>query len=129
MCIIIKPVALVSLLFQNNKCIGKNNSGFTLVEVLVSLAIVMLVMYGVFQWGIVMQKTSDVMAKEQEAIYLVQQVCAGHTPNMPNGWNLDVVSIPTEGLLYETTVSVSTGNRCWNFYFAGTEALSNVPSR
>ena len=69
MCIIIKQGVPVLLQWKNSlHCSGmtkkmSRQGGFTLVEVLVSLCILIFMMQGVLQWGTVMQRTSEAMVQ------------------------------------------------------------------
>lgn len=130
MCIIIRRDVLGFPLWRNkaksnNGIPGKSNTqaGFTLPEVLVSLCIVMLIMHGVWQWGIVMQRTSEAMAQNQQAVFLAQQVFSGIEPQCPDGWTMHVQSEPNGKLLYETKVTIQAQRRQWQFYYAGPEEI------
>lgn len=101
----------------------KKQAGFTLPEVLVSLCIVLIMMHGVWQWGIVMQRTSETMAQNQQAVFLAQQVFSGIRPQCPDGWTIHVQSEPSGGILYETQVTIKVQRRQWQFYYAGLEEI------
>jgi len=129
MCIIIKQGVPVLLQWKNSlhcsgmtKKIGRQG-GFTLVEVLVSLCILTLMMHGVLQWGTVMQRTSEAMVQNQQAVFLMQQVFSGIEPQCPEGWNVQIQSKPIDGTLYETQVMIQSQHRQWQFYYAGPEEL------
>ena len=125
MCIIIKrdghEFPLCRSKEQTN--IDRKQSGFTLPEMLVSLCILSFVMYGVWQWGTLLYRTSDTMAQNQQAVAIAQQIYAGLSPDCPVGWEIDAVSVRGQGQLYETTVQIRAGHRQWQFYYAGPEEL------
>lgn len=122
MCIITRQGAAEYHRCRDNR-LNRSSAGFTLPEVLVSLCIVCMILHGVWQWGIVMYRTSDAMAQNQTAVVLAQQVYAGVKPDCPEGWHIEVLSHPTGGILYETLVTVGVQNRSWQFYYAGPEEI------
>lgn len=101
----------------------RKQGGFTLPEILVSLCILTILMQGVGQWGIVMQRTADTMAQNQQAVLLAQQIYAGLEPQCPQGWQVQVESSADIGLLYETEVMIMSEKRRWQFYYAGEEEV------
>lgn len=128
MCIIIRQAVLALRLEQqkmSKKAISKkaitkikdSQAGFTLSEVLVSLCIVCFIMGALWQWGIVMQRTATVMAQNQQALLFADQAYADLAVQNQDGWQTEITSEPTGGLLYETTVTISAPNRKWEFYY------------
>lgn len=123
MCIIIRQVVLALRLERqkmSKKAITKikdTQAGFTLSEVLVSLCIVCFIMGALWQWGIVMQRTATVMAQNQQALLFADQAYADLAVQNQDGWQTEITSEPTGGLLYETMVTISTPNRKWEFYY------------
>ena len=122
MCIIIKRGGRGLPLYRIKESnVDRKQSGFTLPEMLVSLCILSFVMYGVWQWGTLLYRTSDVMAQNQQAVSIAQQIYAGLSPDCPAGWEIEAVSVRGQGQLYETTVQIQAGHRQWQFYYAGPE--------
>ena len=123
MCIIIKRGGhgLPQYRIKTQTNADRKHSGFTLPEMLVSLCILSFVMYGDWQWGTLLYRTSDVMAQNQQAVSIAQQIYAGLSPDCPAGWEIDVASVRGQGQLYETTVQIQAGHRQWQFYYAGPE--------
>ena len=123
MCIIIKRGGHGLPLYRIKKqsFADRKQSGFTLPEMLVSLCILSFIMYGVWQWGTLLYRTSDTMVQNQQAVFIAQQIYAGLSPDCPAGWEIDVASVRGQGQLYETTVQIQAGHRQWQFYYAGPE--------
>lgn len=94
----------------------RNQSGFTLPEVLVSLCIVGMLLQGVWQWGLVMQQTAKQMAENDLALYYAQAAFVGQMPQCPEDWYMAVESAPVGELLEAVTVTVHAPSRAWTFY-------------
>ena len=128
MCITIKPVVQELLQRRHNLQIKiwsamrmKDQKGFTLPEVLVSLCILLLLLSAVWQWGIVMQRSVDHMEENQCAVYLAQQIIAGITPQYPLDWAVKVDYDSGHVLCNGAIITVVSPSRQWEFYYAGKE--------
>ena len=115
MCITIKQVAAESAQQKNER----RQAGFTLVEVLVSLCVILMVMLLIYHWGPLMYATTNHINKNDQAIYLAQQALAGLEPQCLSGWQVSTVQTDRSALLQETIVTVRHGQHSWEFYYAG----------
>ena len=123
MCIIIRRDVAESPQCQRKT--NRTQQGFTLPEVLVSLCIVLMLLFGVYQWGIVMQRTAYAMTQNQQAIFLCKQLCAGITPTCQPDWSVAVHAEPISGTLYASDICITHGTRQWQFYYVGPEVLQD----
>lgn len=120
MCIIIRQGDVAYP--PKDKKFRSNQKGFTLPEILVSLCILFMLMQSVWQWGAVMLGTANRMEENDTAVLLAQQYFAGLNPQCPDGWHADVQTDTRSAVLQETTVTIWSNHRSWDFYYAGPTA-------
>ena len=78
-------------------------NGFTLPEVLVSLAICLLLLQSVWQWSLLAERSRQRAAQNEQAVFLAQSVLAEQELGAK---------------LTEKKVTVSYGAQVWQFYYA-----------
>lgn len=93
-------------------------NGFTLPEVLVSLAICLLLLQSVWQWSLLAERSGQRTAQNEQAIFLAQSVLAEQVPQLPPGWHIDVAEQAIGPKLTEKQITVSYGEQVWHFYYA-----------
>ena len=93
-------------------------NGFTLPEVLVSLAICLLLLQSVWQWSLLAERSRQRAAQNEQAVFLAQSVLAEQVPQLPQGWQIDVAEQELGAKLTEKKVTVSYGAQVWQFYYA-----------
>lgn len=63
--------------------------GFTLPELLVSLCILMILLQGVWQWGVLFQRTTERIQQNQQAVLIAQCYFANFPLDLPAGWSVN----------------------------------------
>lgn len=95
-----------------------HKNGFTLPEILVSLAICLLLLQSVWQWSLLAERSRQRAEQNEQAIFLAQSVLAEKVPQLPQGWHIDVAEQEIGAKLTEKKVTVSHGKQVWQFYYA-----------
>ncbi len=99
----------------------RQNSGFTLPEVLVSLVICVMLMQTLGHWGVLTYRANQQMNENQQAVFLAQMALAGSEAHIPEGWEVIVnqTVIGNEKFLRQWEITVRHENHQWQFYYAG----------
>ena len=97
----------------------RNNSGFTLPEVLISLLLSVFIMHIICQWGVLTVKSQQRIEQNQQAVFLAQSVLAEIQPEIPDGWKISVITDLLEKELQEWEITVQYENQEWQFYYVG----------
>lgn len=93
--------------------------GFTLPELLVSLCILMILLQGVWQWGVLFQRTTERIQQNQQAVLIAQCYFANFPLDLPAGWSVTVQREETGTKLEQQFVVVSYQEQQWPFYYIG----------
>ena len=97
----------------------RNNGGFTLPEVLVSLLLSVFLVQIICQWGVLTIRSQQRIEENQCALYLAQAALAETEPEIPEGWRVSVEEKPLDNTLQEQEITVQYENQKWHFYYAG----------
>lgn len=101
----------------------RNNSGFTLPEVMISLLLSVFLMQIICQWGILTIRSQERIEENQQAVFLAQAVLAKMDSELPEGWNVFVEEKPLGDVLQEREITIQHENQEWQFYYAGETIL------
>lgn len=104
----------------------RNNGGFTLPEVLVSLLLSVFLVQIICQWGVLTIRSQQRIEENQFAVYLAQAVLAETEPEISEGWRISVEEIPLGNTLQEQEITVQYENQEWHFYYAGTSEGESI---
>lgn len=96
----------------------QHKEGFTLPELLVSLLIGGWLLHVVGQWAVLSDQSEIRVKQNEQALLLAQTVLAGGTPNLADGWQIEVEKHPCEQL-QEQEITVLYQNQNWSFYYVG----------
>ena len=97
----------------------RNNGGFTLPEVLLSLLLSMFLIQMICQWGVLMANSQQRIEENRQAVFLAQAALAEMQPEIPDGWQISVEKKPLGKTLQEWEITVQYENQEWQFYYAG----------
>ena len=97
----------------------RHEGGFTLPEVLASLAICMMLMQIAGQWSVLTGQSHVRIQQNQQAVLLAQTALAGAQGEIPEGWQVVVERRPMGEFLEEREITVKNENQIWQFYYAG----------
>ena len=97
----------------------QHEKGFTLPELLVSLCILMILLQGVWQWGLLFQRTNERIQQNQQAVLIAQCYFTNLPQELPAGWSVTVERKEKETKLEQQLVVVSYQEQQWPFYYIG----------
>ena len=103
----------------------RDNRGFTLPELLISLVICALLLHSAGQWSVLSSQSHVRSAENRQAVLIAQSVLAGIEPELPEGWSVQKETRPAGLFLTEQELTIThanqTNTQSWTFYYAGEE--------
>lgn len=95
----------------------RNQLGFTLPELLVSLAILLLSMQVLVNLSLLIQGSHGYLAENRQALLLAEEIHGGLVADGDANWIVEEEKIPMGKGLQEHRVRVHKGTRSWSYYY------------